>query len=57
MFQKIGRTQTRFHVPLVRVVLCLDCEACFELGAEECPACGSGIWTPLVRFLETRAAA
>ena len=56
MFHRIGRPQTRFHVPLVRVMLCIDCEECFELGAEECPACGSETWTPLVRFLESRAA-
>ena len=57
MFQRVERTVPRFHVPLVRMVLCLDCEECFELGADECPACGSETWTPLSRFLEARAAA
>jgi hypothetical protein len=55
MFHKIGRVQPTFHVPLVRLVLCLDCEECFELGAEECPGCGSQTWTPLTRFLESRS--
>jgi hypothetical protein len=39
-----------FHVPLVRLMLCLDCEECFELGVEECPGCGSETWTPVARF-------
>jgi hypothetical protein len=40
------------HLPLRRVALCLDCDECFEIGAERCPACGSGTWTALARFLE-----
>ncbi len=42
---------TQFHLPLSRLVLCLDCEQCFELGTSVCPACGSETWTPLARFL------
>jgi hypothetical protein len=42
----------RVHVPLKRLALCLDCEECFEIGAATCPACGSGTWTSLARFLE-----
>jgi len=57
MFQRVERALPRFHVPLFRMVLCLDCEECFELGAEECPGCGSETWTPLSRFLDSRAAA
>jgi hypothetical protein len=44
------------HHPLRRVAICLDCEACFELGADRCPACGSETWAPLARFLDGRAA-
>ena len=42
----------QLHVPLERLALCLDCEKCFELGATACPACGSGTWIALARFLE-----
>jgi hypothetical protein len=42
---------SQVHLPLRRVALCLDCEACFGLGQEQCPACGSKTWTPLGRFL------
>jgi hypothetical protein len=42
------------HLPLRRVALCLDCDECFELGFGRCPACGSGTWTALGRFLEGR---
>jgi hypothetical protein len=45
------------HLPLRRLALCLDCEKCFELGATACPACGSGTWITLARFLEGGAAA
>jgi hypothetical protein len=40
------------HLPLRRVMLCVDCEECFEIGTTTCPACGSNIWVPLARFLE-----
>ena len=43
---------SRVHLPFARVGMCLDCEACFEIGAS-CPACGSRTWMPLARFLET----
>lgn len=43
----------RFHLPLMRLGLCLDCEDCFEIGQDACPACGSETWMPLARFLET----
>ena len=44
---------SRVHLPLMRLGMCLDCEACFEIGVTACPACGSKTWTPLARFLET----
>jgi hypothetical protein len=50
MFRKDTRMALTFHVPLVRLMLCLDCEECFELGVEECPGCGSETWTPVARF-------
>jgi len=40
------------HLPLRRLMLCVDCEMCFEIGATACPACGSNTWVPMARFLE-----
>ncbi|HXH85042.1 MAG TPA: hypothetical protein VNN07_19190 [Candidatus Tectomicrobia bacterium] len=39
------------HIPLRRLALCLDCEECFEIGQDECPACGSQTWSTLSRFI------
>lgn len=47
---------SRVSVPLMRLGLCLDCEDCFEIGLDACPACGSETWMPLARFLETTRA-
>src|SRR5207245_11506963 len=33
-------TALSLHLPLRRLALCLDCEACFGIGAPSCPACG-----------------
>ena len=41
----------RLHVPLARLALCVDCEVCFEIGPDQCPACGSKTWSPLSRFI------
>jgi len=41
----------RPHIPVARLALCLDCEVCFEIGPEKCPACGSATWAPLARFI------
>src|SRR5438874_12618757 len=41
----------RAHLPLARLALCLDCEVCFEIGPEKCPACGSTTRSPLSRFI------
>ena len=41
----------RVHFPLARLALCLDCDACFEIGFEQCPACGSRTWSSLSRFI------
>jgi hypothetical protein len=40
------------HLPLRRLALCLDCDACFELGGPTCPACGSRTWSSLARFID-----
>lgn len=48
------RVASPSHLPLARLALCLDCEACFEIGPSSCPACGSETWCPLARFLELR---
>ena len=45
------------HLPLKKLALCLDCDECFELGYAACPACGSGTWSPLARFLDIAAGA
>ncbi len=42
------------HLALRRLALCLDCDACFEIGADACPACSSDTWVSLARFLERR---
>ena len=51
----LQRTQARsigIHLPLRELALCLDCDECFALGGETCPACGSRTWTPAARFLD-----
>src|SRR4029453_196917 len=40
------------HLPFRRLGLCLDCEACFEIGASSCPACGGDTWVLLSKFLD-----
>jgi hypothetical protein len=45
---------TPLHVPLDRVGLCLDCERCFEISIDVCPACGSRMWVAMARFLNRR---
>lgn len=47
-------TAPALHLPLRRVALCLDCEACYEIGAPACFACGGDTWAPLAKFLEQR---
>ena len=53
MYRKPVSTLRPFlYFPLRRLALCLDCEKCFELGAEACPACSSRTWITLSRLLE-----
>ena len=40
------------HLSLRHLVLCLDCNECFGIGHEKCPACGGETWMSLSRFLE-----
>jgi len=47
-------TVKTFHLPLRHTALCLDCETCFEIGNARCPACGSGTWASMARFLYGR---
>lgn len=42
------------HRPLRRLALCLDCEACFDIGAPSCPACSADTWIPLAGFFDQR---
>ena len=52
MISRTRRPTPTVHLPLRRVGLCLDCEECFEIGFDACPACGSEAWVALARFLE-----
>ena len=45
-------TALALHLPLRRLALCLDCEACFEIGISSCPACGGDTWATLAKFLD-----
>ena len=45
-------TTLALHLPLRRLALCLDCEACFEIGIPSCPACGGDTWVLLAKFLD-----
>jgi hypothetical protein len=47
-------TPAGYHFPFRRLALCLDCDACFEIGAGNCRACGSDTWCTIARFLELR---
>ncbi len=56
MLQRTQDRSTGIHLPLRNLALCLDCDECFALGGELCPACGSRTWTPAARFLDLVAA-
>lgn len=47
-------TDNMLRLPLDRLALCLDCETCFEVGTNSCPACGSRMWALVARFLDRR---
>ncbi len=46
-----GSTTSSLQLRLRRLTLCLDCEACFEIGPSSCPACSGRTWVPLARYL------
>jgi RNA polymerase subunit RPABC4/transcription elongation factor Spt4 len=52
MIKQAPSVTRSLHWPLSRLALCLDCDECFQLGSNSCPACGSETWTTLARFLE-----
>lgn len=52
MIRQTRKPAPTVHLPLRRLALCLDCEECFEIGFDACPACGSEAWVALARFLE-----
>src|SRR2546426_11088860 len=52
MISRRRKPAPRVHLPLRSLALCLDCDECFEVGPETCPACGSATWTSISRFLE-----
>jgi hypothetical protein len=39
------------YFPLSRLALCADCEVCFEMGVNACPACGGHTWSALSRLI------
>jgi len=49
-----GAAGRALQLPLGRLALCLDCDTCFELGADPCPACGGRVWASVARFLDRR---
>jgi len=51
MLRDVRMVRPSVHVPLNRLALCLDCEECFEVGVDACPACSSETWVPLARFV------
>ncbi len=51
MLRDVRTVSPSLHVPLNRLALCLDCEECFEVGLEACPACSSETWVTLARFV------
>jgi hypothetical protein len=46
------RSTALSHLPFRRLALCLDCEACFDIGTSSCPACGGDTWVLLSKFLD-----
>jgi hypothetical protein len=51
MLRDVRTASPNVHVPLNRLALCLDCEECFEVGLDACPACSSGTWVTLARLV------
>jgi hypothetical protein len=51
MRSRLQASTARLYFPLARLALCADCEVCFEIGADACPACGGRTWSPLARLI------
>jgi hypothetical protein len=51
MRARLQASTARLYFPLARLVLCADCEVCFEIGFDACPACGGRTWSPLSRLI------
>jgi hypothetical protein len=51
MRSRLSLAAPRLYFPLARLALCADCEMCFEIGADACPACGGHTWSPLSRLI------
>lgn len=51
MRSRLAASTARLYFPLARLALCADCEMCFEIGFDACPACGCRTWSPLSRLI------
>jgi hypothetical protein len=51
MRSRLETSSPRLYFPLARLALCADCEVCFEIGFDACPACGGRTWSPLARLV------
>jgi len=51
MRSRLELSTARLYFPLARLALCADCEVCFEIGLDACPACGCQTWSPLARLI------
>jgi hypothetical protein len=51
MGSRLQVSSARLYFPLARLALCADCEVCFEIGFDACPACGGRTWSPLARMI------
>jgi hypothetical protein len=51
MRSRLELTTARLYFPFARLALCADCEVCFEIGLDACPACGGRTWSPLSRLI------
>jgi hypothetical protein len=51
MRSRLELSAARLYFPLARLALCADCEVCFEIGLDACPACGCQTWSPLARLI------
>ena len=57
MIRRRRMLAARVHLPLRLLASCLDCDECFEISSQTCPACGSATRTSLARFLEQASSA